>query len=436
MPRIILSINAGSSSVKLSVYTFTTASSTPHQLAEASIEGLTAPPAKLKYTRGDHRIKGQEITEKKITSQEDAFNYLVEKLLEDEGLPELKEKGDVEFACHRVVHGGDYGKAKVVDRRTYERIERLSDLAPLHNSSSLSIIRATHTTLPHTTNIAFFDTSFHATLPRHTYTYPIDPSLATHNKLRKYGFHGLSYSFITRRVSTHLGTPSPSLNIIALHLGSGASVCCIKDGRSWDTSMGLTPLDGLPGATRSGSVDPSLVFHYTHDAGMLSRSSTKEMHITQAEEILNKKSGWKALTGTTDFGHISAEAEKCERGESGDEMCRLAFDIFVDRVVGFVAGYWVKLGGRVDALVFAGGIGEKGVYLRERVGKALGCLGVVVDGGKNGDAGKGDEVVVDVGGEGAKCRVLVVKTDEQAEMAGGCVEGLGEWEKEREKGKA
>lgn len=137
--------------------------------------------------------------------------------------------------------------------------------------------------------------------------------------------------------------------------------------------MGLTPLAGLPGATRSGDIDPSLVFHYTHDAGRPSPASTKEMHITTAEEILNKKSGWKALTGTTDFGVISAKA--LDEADDGHEMCRLALDIFVDRVLGFVGDYYVKLEGKVDALVFAGGIGEKGALLRKRVVEGVKCLG-------------------------------------------------------------
>ena len=166
-----------------------------------------------------------------------------------------------------------------------------------------------------------------------------------------------------------------------MHLGSGASVCAIKNGKSLDTSMGLTPLTGLPGATRSGGVDPSLIFHYTNKAGRMShdRSQAVNIHVTLAEEILNKKSGWKAITGTTDFGKIS-------KGER--EVDRLAFDIFVDRIVGFVGEYFVKLGGQLDALVFAGGIGEKGVKLREEVVRRVGCLGFVIDGEKNGELGE------------------------------------------------
>ncbi|KZM18958.1 Acetate kinase [Ascochyta rabiei] len=410
MPEIILSINAGSSSVKISVYkTPEDGTSTPTQLAEASIEGLTAPPAKLKYTRGDEQVKGKEL--KDITSQEDAFRYILDHLTQDSGLPELNKKEDIHFTCHRVVHGGDYPRSQVIDSATYHHIEELSDLAPLHNAPALSIVRAVTQILPHAKNIAYFDSSFHSTLPEHVSTYPIDPGTAQKNKLRKYGFHGISYAFIVRAVSAHLCKPARDLNMIALHLGSGASACCIRAGSSIDTSMGLTPLAGLPGATRSGSIDPSLMFHFTHSAGKPSHSSGTKLHITQAEEILNKKSGWAALTGTTDFGKISASERKEDR---------LAFDIFVDRIGNYVAPYFAKLDGKVDALVFAGGIGEKGERLRKEVVRGVRCLGFEVDDEKNGQSVQ--DVVTDISGKNARYKTLVCQTDEQLEMARGVLD--------------
>jgi len=281
-----------------------------------------------------------------------------------------------------------------------------------HNAGALTIVRAVHDQLPSASNIAFFDSTFHASIPAHIRTYPISPSVASRNRLRKYGFHGLSYSFITRSTASFLKKPESELNIIALHLGSGASACVIRGGKSLDTSMGLTPLAGLPGATRSGSVDPSLIFHFTHDAGKLSAGSTGGMHITQAEQILNKESGWKALTGTTDFGVISAKAAQ------GDEQCRLAFELVVDRIVDYVGSYYLKLGGHVDALVFAGGIGEKGALLRQRIVRQAACVGFAIDEAKNDHPDDG--VVVDISGAEARHRVLVVQTDEQTEMARQC----------------
>jgi len=170
--------------------------------------------------------------------------------------------------------------------------------------------------------------------------------------------------------------------------------------------MGLTPLEGLPGATRSGSLDPSLIFHYTSTASKISSSSTDKMYITEAEDILNKKSGWKALTGTTDFGAVTKKAEQ------GDEMAKLAVDILVDRVVGYIGSYWVKMGGKVDAIVFAGGIGEKGKEFREEVCGQVECLGVVLDKGKNEGANESDDEVIDISA-GSRVKTLVVRTDEQ-----------------------
>ncbi|KAF2100930.1 acetate kinase [Rhizodiscina lignyota] len=411
MSEIILSINAGSSSLKVSVYKST--SPNPIQLAEAQIDGLTAPPAKLKYNRGDVRIKGEDVTD--VHDQGSAFKDLLDRFLNDDGLPEVKDKESIKFASHRVVHGGDFSEAQIINKDTYGKLEELSDLAPLHNAAALSLVRAIHDHLPHATNIAFFDSAFHATIPKQITAQAIDPKIANRNKLRKYGFHGLSYGFIVSAISEYLDKPLSSLNIIALHLGSGASVCAVKNGLSYDTSMGLTPLAGLPGATRSGSVDPSLIFHYTHHAGRLSHNAAKGMRLTEAEEILNKESGWKALTGTTDFGQISTKAAQ------GDEMCKLAFDIFVDRILNFVAGYYVKLGGKVDAMVFAGGIGEKGAELRDAVIAHFECLGFGLDGEKNVHAAEKEDVVVDISDKEARHKVLVCRTDEQLQMARGVV---------------
>ena len=411
MTRLILAINAGSSSVKVTVYKGSPEDETPIVLATAQISGLTAPPAQLTYERGDKKVKNQKLDD--VKSQEDAFKQVLEHFENDSGLTELKDRKNIEFACHRVVHGGDYPKAQRIDKDTYEHLEALSELAPLHNAGALSIVKAVHKELPDATNIAFFDTSFHSTIPAHIYTDPIEQTRARKNGLRKYGFHGLSYAFITRSVAKYLRKPEKDLNIIALHLGSGASACCIQNGASKDTSMGLTPLAGLPGATRSGSVDPSLVFHFTHEAGKLSPLSTKDMHLTSAEQILNKDSGWAALTGTTDFGTITQKADE------GDEKCKLAFDIVVDRIVGFVGSYYVKLDGKVDALVFAGGIGEKGSRLREAVVAQTKCLGFEVDAAAN-EKPK-DEVVADISSRSTRHLMLICQTDEQTEMARQCV---------------
>ncbi|KFX95937.1 hypothetical protein O988_05543 [Pseudogymnoascus sp. VKM F-3808] len=388
---LILAVNAGSSSVKVSVYTLS--SSEPNQIAEAQLDGLTAPPAKLSYTRSSTTVSKGKEQQQEVKDQGAAFSILLDELVNDSKLTQLSRKEDITHVCHRVVHGGDYSKQQAITKETLETLEELSGLAPLHNAPALSI--------------------FHRDLPEHVRTYPINQEVARKNGLRKYGFHGLSYAFITRAVAGFLGKKTGETNLITLHLGSGASACAIKGGKSWDTSMGLTPLAGLPGATRSGSVDPSLVFHYASDVGKLSPASTKDLHVSVAEDILNKQSGWKALTGTTDFGAIS-------KGYDSDPAKKLAFDLFVDRICGFVGAYYVSLHGEVDALVFAGGIGEKSAELRKSIVERCACLGFAIGEEANGKGG-GDDVVRDISGKG-KHKVLICKTDEQLEMAREVVE--------------
>ena len=207
-----------------------------------------------------------------------------------------------------------------------------------------------------------------------------------------------------------------------MHLGSGASVCAIAGGRSLDTSMGLTPVSGLPGATRSGAIDPSLIFHYTNRAGRISHDPALavDVHVTEAEEILNKRSGWAALTGTTDFGEVVRRMQEVKeregKGEKVGEEARKwgrTFDLFLDRILGFLGGYYLKLEGEVDALVFAGGIGERSVDLREAVARKAACLGFELDTEANVRVDDADGVVVEIGTSKDGRRILVCRTDEQ-----------------------
>jgi acetate kinase len=251
-------------------------------------------------------------------------------------------------------------------------------------------------------NVACFDSAFHQHMADHVKTYAIDQKIAQEKGLRKYGFHGLSYSYVVRTVAAHLQKKPAEINIIALHLGSGASACAIKHGQSIDTSMGLTPLSGLPGASRSGDVDPSLIFQYTSNASRMSSSSIEELHISQAEEILNKQAGWKGLTGTADFSRIA--------DPDAPESHKLAFRIVLDRILGYVGNYYVKLDGKVDALVFAGGIGEGSALLREAVTQKCSCLGFVLDPQLNRKPDQGDVVQI---GRGKSVATLICRTDEE-----------------------
>jgi len=261
---LILSINAGSSSVKITVYTLPSPDSkaypSPSPLATAEISNITAPPAKLKYTVGNTtKQKGDELSKDSVHDQASAFSYILSHLSSDDDLPQLAHTDDIKYACHRIVHGGAYSHMEPLNPDTLHKLDALSDLAPLHNVIGLQIVRAAHRELPKAINYAYFDSAFHQTIPEHIYTYAIPQETAKKNGLRKYGFHGISYAFITRSVAEHLGKEEKDTSIIALHLGSGASVCAIENGRSKDTSMGLTPLAGLPGGSRSGDVDPRYV---------------------------------------------------------------------------------------------------------------------------------------------------------------------------------
>ncbi|KKA19443.1 Acetate kinase [Rasamsonia emersonii CBS 393.64] len=385
MTKTILSVNAGSSSVKINFYAM---EKPPRAIADAEVSGITAPPQKLKY-RTSTSEKKEELRES-LNTPPAAFKFLLQRCLSDPELSEVASVEDLAYICHRVVHGGDYPDAIEINEETYHHLKMIEDLAPLHNYSALEIIRTCMQELVHVRNIAYFDSAFHKTLPKHVRTYPINQEIATTKGLRKYGFHGISYSFILRYVAEYLGKPQDSTTLIVLHLGSGASMCVIRDGKSIDTT---------------------LVFHYTSNASSLSPSSTTEMHISAAEEILNKQSGWKVLTGTTDFSQIAVESPPSENH-------KLAFDIVVDRISGFVGNYFVKVDGQVDAMVFAGGIGEKSALLRQAVVQQCRCLGFAIDATKNGQGAASKATVTEISKEpGRGPRVLICQTNEQFEMA-------------------
>ncbi|KAK9239445.1 Acetokinase family-domain-containing protein [Lipomyces kononenkoae] len=408
----ILSLNAGSSSIKFSIYRY---SDEPSIVVTGSVSGLTASQQYLTFTSykpsGEvlESIKNKEI---ECPDHDSAFRIFMEHVDSKAGEKRLVSFDDIAVVGHRIVHGGANARPLLITEDVYHELDVLSDLAPLHNQHALDIVHSCIARLPNAKNVAFFDSSFHMTIPRHIYTYPIDLDVQKRHQIRKYGFHGLSYAFIARETSDYLGVDYGNLNIIALHLGSGASACAILAGKSVNTSMGLTPLEGLPGATRSGSVDPSLIFHYHTDSSRMSTTLSKDIHLTVAEDILNKKSGWQSITGTTDFGVITKRAF-----EEKDELAKLAFDMFVDRVSMYVGQYWVALKGSAAALVFAGGIGEHGTELRKAVIEKVSCLGFTIDDELNAKASADSDVIIDVSKKDAELKTLVIHTDEQLQMA-------------------
>ncbi|KAK0501509.1 acetate and butyrate kinase [Armillaria luteobubalina] len=420
---LVLAVNAGSSSLKISLYD-PRESTPPRLLLTSTISNITAPPAKFSFNLVSTKPKNAASDVPSITDHASAFSHFLHVL---QGEADI-DKGDILNVCHRVVHGGDYCDPVIISDETLHHIERLSDLAPLHNGAALTVITSCISVLPKANSIAFFDTAFHRSIPPHIASYAIDQAVAKKRGLKKYGFHGLSYSFILRSVAEFLDKPPTELNLIILHLGSGASVCAVKNGLSYDTSMGLTPLNGLPGATRSGAIDPSLIFHYTNKAGRISHDPklATQVHVTQAEYILNSKSGWKSLTGTTDFGLVT------RRAKEGSEVDQLAFDLFKDRILNYIGSYHLKLDGIVNAVVFAGGIGERSVELRAAIADKLKCLGYSGVSGDNGNVdSKPDQVVIDISeGIPDTKRILVCRTDEQFEMARQCVRSNEFWSNE------
>lgn len=438
---LILAVNAGSSSLKVSLFRRVSEGAPANEpshnvvslLLDSSISNISAPPALFTFSLASHK-EGREVKKEPVNEVKDhtgAFSHFLNYLKAEASI----DRSEIVHVCHRVVHGGDYFEPVVLTEESYHHIENLSDLAPLHNGGALSVIKACFSELPNASAIAYFDTSFHRPIPEHIASYAINQTIAKQRGLKKYGFHGLSYAFILESVAKHVGKDPSACNLIIMHLGSGASMCAIKGGKSLDTTMGLTPLNGLPGATRSGAVDPSLIFHYTNRAGRIThdRSAAVDVHVTQAEDILNRKAGWAALTGTSDFAVVVQKMKEFGEGASGgwagNEKYKLTFELFVDRIIGYVGSYYVKLGGKVDALVFSGGIGERSAELRQEVAKRVSCLGFSIDEKLNAEVDQGDWVVADVGVDKQNGhRLLVCRTDEQLEMAKECALDRKFWE--------
>ncbi|SCG73440.1 acetate/propionate family kinase [Micromonospora humi] len=298
---------------------------------------------------------------------------------------------------HRVVHGGRRFSAPVlIDDAVVAAIEELVPLAPLHNPANLAGIRVAREALPDTPQVAVFDTAFHHTLPEAAATYAIDRATAERYDVRRYGFHGTSHAYVSRRTAELLDRPYAELNTITLHLGNGASACAVRGGRSIATSMGMSPLEGLVMGTRSGDLDPTVIFHLRREGGM---------GVDEIDDLLNHRSGLLGLTGANDMREVLA------RRDAGDPAAALAFDVYCRRITGYVGAYYALLG-RVDAIAFTAGVGEHAAAVRAASLAGLDRLGIAVDPARND--GTGDRAVSPAG---AEVTVLVVGTDEEREIA-------------------
>jgi len=310
----------------------------------------------------------------------------------------IRELGPVDAVGHRIVHGGTiYSGPVVLDEAVEDRLRSLIDLAPLHQPKSLAALAAVKAALPGVPEVACFDTAFHATMPATAATYALPPEWRKRWDLRRYGFHGLSHAYASRRAAAMLGRPVEQLRIVSCHLGAGASLAAVAGGRSVDTTMGFTPLEGLVMATRSGSVDPGLVTWLEEHVGMPP---------AELASTLEHRSGLLGLAGTADMREIlAAEA-------AGDETAALAVGVYLHRLRGAIATMAAAMGG-LDVILFTGGVGENAGPIRERAAAGLAFLGIAVDPARNAAARPDAEI----GAQGAAVRALVIRAREDLEIA-------------------
>lgn len=308
----------------------------------------------------------------------------------------------LEAVGHRVVHGGpDIFEATMIDEELVAKVDELAPLAPLHVPANLAGIAAAREMLPDIPHVAVFDTAFHVRMPRRSKTYAIDQDIAKKYGLRRYGFHGTSHKYVSEQAAKFLKADCRDLRIVSLHLGNGASACAIEHGSSVETSMGLTPLEGLVMGTRPGDIDPGIVIKLARELG-----------VDEADRILNRESGLKGVSGiSNDLRDVQARAAE------GHDGARLAINVFAHQARKYIAAYAAVMGG-VDAIILTGGIGENSPGMRRRILQRLEWMGVAVDEEKNFDAKVTDEDFVrDISDDHARVKTLVIKTNEEFEIA-------------------
>ena len=387
----VLVLNSGSSSVKYQLLDMRDSS----RLAVGLVERIGEGTSRLRHTP---LATGGEARERSgpIADHEAALEAVSQELAKD-GLgldsPELVAIG------HRVVHGGvSFTEPTVIDEAVLAEIERLIPVAPLHNPANLTGIRTARALRPDLPQVAVFDTAFHTTMPESAARYAIDVKTADEHRIRRYGFHGTSHAYVSRATAELLGKEPEEVNVIVLHLGNGASASAVRGGKCVDTSMGLTPLEGLVMGTRSGDMDPAVILHLMR----VGRMSTDEI-----DTLLNKKSGLVGLCGDNDMREIR------RRIDEGDEEAGLAFDIYIHRLKKYIGAYYAVLG-RVDAIAFTAGVGENAAPVREAAVAGLEELGLAVDGELNAVRGQEPRLISPAH---ARVAVAVVPTDEELEIA-------------------
>jgi acetate kinase len=357
VPVNILVVNAGSSSLKFTMFCM----AKEQMLAKGIVERIGLKEPNLVYQRFD----GQELREQvNVKNHDDALKVVCEKLV-DKKFGVLRSLNEVEAIGHRVVHGGEkFHDSPLVTDEVEQIIEQCATLAPLHNPPNLGGIEACERVFPGIPNIAVFDTAFHHSMPPASYLYAIPYEYYEKYGIRKYGFHGTSHKFVAQATAKFLGKPLSDLKLITCHMGNGASITAVERGKSIDTSMGMTPLNGLVMGTRCGDIDPAVVLYLVRQG----------LSADDIDKLLNKKSGLLGVAGigSSDMRDIISAAEH------GNDQAKRALWMFVHRLVSYIGAYHTILGG-ANAVVFTGGIGENSAYIRARVIAKLACLGCYLD---------------------------------------------------------
>lgn len=387
----VLVINCGSSSLKYQLMDM----ETQEALAKGLVERIGLPGAMLTHRPQDGE---KEVIIADLQDHVAAIKLVLEAVVDPEfGVIDSLE--EINAIGHRVVHGGEKVSGSVlIDDDVIAAVEECIELGPLHNPANLAGIMACRKMMPGTPQVGVFDTAFHQTMPPESYLYGIPYELYEKYKIRRYGFHGISHRYVSQRAAAILGKRIEKLKLISCHLGNGSSITAIKYGKSLETSMGFTPLEGLMMGTRSGDLDPSIVSYIMNKENLTP---------DQVNDFLNKKCGVLGLSGvSSDFRDLEKAAEE------GNYRAQLAIDVFVHDVKKYIGAYAALLDG-VDGIIFTAGLGENSALIRRSICSTLGYLGVSIDDEKN--AVRGQEV--DISKWGAKCRVLVVPTNEELMIA-------------------
>ena len=391
----ILVINTGSSSIKYQLFNMENQAVLCSGVVEKIGEDHGSLAHKIFKENGDTLKREYE---GHIGDHQTGFKHIVDYLINEE-FGVISDRSEISAVGHRVVHGGETFKAPtVIDEAVIEAITRNIPLAPLHNPSNLSGIEVAMSVFPESKQIAVFDTAFHQSIPPYAFMYALPYDLYKNSRVRRYGFHGTSHAYVSGVCAEYLNRPLDKLNIITIHLGNGASIAALKNGQCVDTSMGMTPLEGLVMGTRTGDVDPALPFYLADHLHM----SLKEI-----DNLLNKESGLKGICGTNDMREVF------EKRDKGDKKAILALDIYTYRIKKYIGAYYAALGS-LDAIVFTAGIGENSPDIRKFSCAGLENMGIKINEEKNNSYKKG---ISEISTADSIVKVLVIPTNEELRIA-------------------